>query len=101
MTILREAARDQSCVRCGAEDGTVVGAHYTGARRLDYGGGFGRKVSDVCIAHLCARCHYEMDNLSRNKEQKWEHSEEFQHLILKTLIRLWDQGVITASKRSR
>jgi hypothetical protein len=98
---LRDAARDQSCVRCGAHDGTVVGAHYTGARRLAFGGGLGRKVHDLCIAHLCAKCHSEMDCTSRDKETKWEHSEEFLFLILLTQLRLWEQGVITASKPSR
>lgn len=92
MSALREAARDQSCIRCGVQDGTVVGAHYTGVRRQSYGGGLGAKVHDLCIAALCARCHREMDTTSRNKADRWNHSEEFQHLILRTLIRLWDSG---------
>jgi hypothetical protein len=94
-TTLRDAARDQSCVRCGAHDGTVVGAHYTGAR------GLGRKVHDLCIAHLCSACHAFMDREHRSKVNKWEHSEEFLYLILLTQLRLWEQGVITASKPSR
>ncbi len=57
MSKLREAARDQPCIRCGRQDGTTVGAHYTGVRRLELGGGFGRKVHDMAMAHLCAECH--------------------------------------------
>lgn len=90
---LREAAAGQSCVRCGGSEG-VVGCHYTGARRLAYGGGFGVKVHDFLIAHLCADCHREMDQLSRNKDDKYEHSEEFLHLIALTWVRLFHKGVI-------
>ena len=95
MSKLREAARDQSCVRCGKQDGTVVLAHYTGARRMHYGGGFGIKCRDIFGAHLCGECHQWMDQLSRDKSRKWEHSEEFQHFILLTIKRLQDQGVLT------
>lgn len=91
---LRSLAKDQSCIRCGANDGTVVGAHYTGIRRGAYGGGLGKKAHDICIAHLCMGCHTLMDYGSRCKDEKWLHSEEFQHLILLTLIRLWKQGKI-------
>jgi hypothetical protein len=89
---LRAAARDQSCVRCGREDGTVVLAHYTGARRLALGGGFGIKVHDLAGAHLCSACHAEMDTWSREKGTKWLHSEEFLYLCVKTAIRLFEQG---------
>jgi len=88
---LRQLAEGQSCVRCGSDNG-VVGAHYTGVRREAYGGGFGRKVHDLCICHLCASCHRDVDTLSRDKAKKWEHSEEMQHSILLTLIRLYEQG---------
>lgn len=91
---LRDAAEGQSCVRCGKNDGTVCGAHYTGCRRLAYGGGMGIKVWDFLMAHLCARCHKEMDTASRDKHTAWEHSEEFLHLIALTLARLFDRGII-------
>jgi hypothetical protein len=90
---LRNAANGQSCVRCGGSDG-VVGCHYTGARRLAYGGGFGIKVHDFLIAHLCAACHRQMDQSSRDKARKYEHSEEFLHLVALTLIRLFHKGLI-------
>ena len=93
MTKLRQAARDQPCVRCGREDGTVVLAHYTGVRRLSYGGGFGMKVSDIIGAHLCGECHKHMDT-ERDKDNRWLHSEEFLHLCALTIKRLYAQGVI-------
>jgi hypothetical protein len=91
---LRNAAKDQSCVRCGCHDGTIVLCHYTGYRRHAYGGGLGIKVHDLVGAHLCFDCHQTMDTLSREKAKQIEHSESFQHYCLLTLLRLWDQGVI-------
>jgi len=91
---LRNAARDQSCVACGAQDGTVVLAHYFGPRRHAYGGGMGRKGNDLIAAHLCARCHLEMDTSSRDKLKRWEWSELFLHYCALTLIRLHKQGVL-------
>lgn len=89
---LRAKAQGQRCVRCGREHESVVLCHYTGVRRLMYGGGYGIKVKDLTGAHLCAECHSYMDTLSRSKEHKWEHSEEFLHYVMLTILRLADQG---------
>ena len=86
MTNLRKAARGRECVRCGADDGTVVLAHYFGPRRHEYGGGMGRKGHDAVGAHLCSRCHQHMDTLSRDKANKWLLSEEFLHYCALTWI---------------
>lgn len=94
---LRDAARDQVCVRCGNPIG-VVGCHYTGVRRLSYGGGYGQKVHDFLIADLCPGCHLYMDQLSRDKSKKWEHSEEFQHYIILTIERRFVQGLIVVGR---
>lgn len=85
---LRQLARDESCVRCGTQDGSVVLAHYTGMRRLSYGGGFGIKVHDAIGAHLCRACHEYMDRVSRSKSRAVEHSEEFLHLCALTWMRI-------------
>lgn|SRR5581483_258107 len=95
---LREAAKGQTCVRCGISDGTIVGCHYTGVRRGAYGGGMSIKCHDLVVAHLCARCHKWMDQLSRDKEDRWLHSEEFQHCVLMTVIRLFTQGFLQLGK---
>lgn len=97
---LRDAARDSTCVRCGVRDESVVGAHYTGVRRGSYGGGLGRKVHDFCIADLCGGCHEYMDRLSRDKEGRWGHSEEFQHYVLLTLANRFEAGVIRVAHKS-
>jgi len=94
MSKLRNAAEGQSCVRCGANDGTVVLAHYFGFRRHSYGGGMSRKGHDAVGAHLCGTCHKLMDTTLRSKELKVDHSEEFLHLIALTVIRLFNLGIV-------
>lgn len=91
---LLAAANGAACVKCGRKDGTVVAAHYFGPRRGTYGGGLGIKVHDFLVAHLCGKCHLEMDQLSRDKNHRWEHSEEFLHYIALTLHRCFDDGTI-------
>lgn len=90
---LRDASEGQLCVRCGKTEG-VVGAHYTGCRRLAYGGGLGKKVHDFLTADLCPVCHQYMDTLSRDKDRAFLHSEEFLHFIVLTLERRFVQGAV-------
>ena len=94
---LLDAAKDQVCVNCGAKDGTVVAAHYTGLRSHRFGKGTGHKPHDLCIADLCHRCHYRFDVASDRGsfDKKVDQSEQFLFLIIQTLIRRIDQGVIT------
>lgn len=98
---LTESANGRSCVRCGAQDGTVVGAHYTGARRGDFGGGYGIKVHDYMLAHLCGSCHELMDRLWReaskedDERKKWLHSEEFLRLVALTWERWFNDGTLS------
>lgn len=94
---LLEAAKDQACINCGAKDGTVVAAHYTGLRSHRFGKGTGHKPHDLCIADLCHRCHYRFDVASDRGsfDKKVDHSEQFLFLTIQTLIRRVDQGVIT------
>lgn len=94
MTPWRAFAKGQACVRCGCRDGTVVLAHYCGPRRHAYGGGLSRKGHDCVGAWLCRRCHELMDTLSRDKEGRWLHSEEFLHLCALTWIQMVEQGLV-------
>lgn len=94
MSKLRDSAKGQSCVACGANDGTVVLAHYFGPRRHAYGGGMSHKGHDAVGALLCARDHELMDRLARDKNAKWEHSELFLHYCALTWIRWIEQGVV-------
>ena len=94
---LLRASRDQVCVRCGKTNG-VVGAHYTGVRRLKLGGGYGIKVHDFLTADLCQECHTYMDTLSREKEKRYGHSEEFFYYIALTWERRFLHGTIVVSR---
>jgi len=88
---LRKFAKDQSCVACGARDGTVVLAHYFGPRRHSYGGGMSRKGHDAVGAHLCATCHADMDTNLRMKADRWLTSEIFLHYCALTWIRVVEE----------
>jgi hypothetical protein len=65
---LLDAARGQSCVLCGTQDGTVVACHLPGSK---YGmaAGWGLKTHDWLTAHLCHHCHYEIDGIGRQDFQ--------------------------------
>lgn len=93
---LLDGARDQACVNCGARDGTVVAAHYTGLRSSLLGKGTGHKPHDLCVADLCHKCHYSFDVAGGGKsfEQKIDKSEQFLFNIIKTIMRRVDQGVV-------
>lgn len=97
---LLASANGKSCVRCGRKIDGVVACHYTGVRRDLFGGGFGIKVSDLIHARLCQECHLYMDTLSRNKDMKYDHSEEFLTLCALTLIQLVNEGVLVVSGRN-
>lgn len=90
---LRDSANGETCIvpGCGCTAG-VVWCHYSGVRRGAYGGGLGAKVHDLIGAQMCQTHHYEMDTGNRDKEKRWDNSEQFQHYILLTLIRLYEQG---------
>lgn len=94
-----DAARDQACVNCGASDGTVVAAHYTGLRSQALGKGTGHKPHDICVADLCFKCHSHFDvNFDGSTlEKRIDKSEQFLYLIMQTLLRRIDQGVISVS----
>jgi len=95
---LLAASRDQCCVRCGNTEG-VVGAHYTGVRRLQLGGGYGIKVHDFLTADLCQACHGYMDTISREKEKRYGHSEEFFYYIALTWERRFLQGTVVVARK--
>jgi ribosomal protein S27AE len=94
-----QAAKDQSCVNCGAADGTVVAAHYQGMRSHSFGKGTGHKVGDLFVADLCNSCHssfdgHQMGNHPDRLMRKIDQSEQFLFLVLKTIERRVAQGVL-------
>lgn len=49
--------KDRPCAACGAEDGTVVGAHM----RWHEFSGMGRKPDDALVVPLCFECHADQE----------------------------------------
>lgn len=78
-------ANGQACVRCGACDGTVVGAHYCGIYADEFGRGGGVKVADNMVADLCQRCHAELDDYSTGNDDA--RALEFWRCIFRTQAR--------------
>ena len=84
---LRKAARDQSCVNCGAEDGTTVMAHLAWPGIAERG--MGHKCHDFWSAHLCHRCHTAADSGAFHADFFWRTQ-----MVARTIARLFDKGVI-------
>lgn len=80
------------CVRCGADDGTIVPAHYSGDLQGLLGKGMGSKCTDAATAALCYNCHTYMDQYKDGNTV--ERSEEFLLLIVLTHELLFKQGLI-------
>jgi hypothetical protein len=55
---LTQSAKHESCVACGADDGTIVWAH---SNEQAHGKGMGIKAHDLFGAYLCNRCHTQYD----------------------------------------
>lgn len=85
---IRESARGQECVLCGAQDGTVVWAHLNG---IFAGKGFGIKAHDGLGAHLCYRCHTHYDGQAGGLGRDERRQMGFEACV-KTLARLFDAG---------
>ena len=84
---LMRNAREIPCQHCGADDGTVCGAH------TNWGGGKGRgvKASDNLIASLCFDCHAELDQgKTLTKEQR---QDMWQNAHIKTVHKLVELGL--------
>jgi hypothetical protein len=84
---LKLAAKDESCISCGANDGTVVLAH------RNEGKGMGIKAPDYWALDLCATCHREYDqgsSMTRSEKRAW-----FNLLYPKQVERWIKKGLIT------
>jgi ferredoxin len=64
---LMEMYRTIPCQNCGADDGTVCGAH---SNLAEHGKGRGIKASDEYCASLCNRCHVWLDQGPAPKAEK-------------------------------
>lgn len=80
------------CVRCGADDGTIVGAHYSGGLQHILGKGASSKVTDAAVASLCYSCHTHMDSYKDGNTV--DRSEEFLLLVVLTHELLLKQNLL-------
>lgn len=55
---LTQSAKNEACVACGADDGTIVWAH---SNEQKHGKGMGIKSHDLFGAYLCMACHHNYD----------------------------------------
>lgn len=98
MSKLRDAANGQSCVRCNADDGTIVLCHYSGSWQHKFGKGMRIKGADIAGADLCSTCHKFFDEYESRAgaSEGWKiaRSEEFLAACLLTVIRRIQQGII-------
>lgn len=81
---LLELMRECPCASCGAEDGTVVAAHFNDIEFKS----LGMKSPDWAVCALCHRCHGEYDQ--GRSMQKWERKEFWLRCFLKTQGHLWE-----------
>ena len=63
---LLSLAKDSPCQMCGSY-GTTVSAH---SNLLEHGKSMGRKADDSFHAHLCMKCHSEIDQGGGSYEDK-------------------------------
>jgi len=101
---LTEAAKGQTCIRCGSEDGTVCARHYNGFRAYGLGKGRGIKCGDLFVADFCQACD---DLFSEANYGEWpggaksaERSEEFLYWVAKTIERRYRDGVLRTGRKS-
>lgn len=86
---LLKLARDQECVSCGANDGTVVWAH---SNLLEHGKGRGLKAHDCMGMLLCSICHHQLD-----QGFLWDKAEKRERTLMwiaKTHLKLWQEGLV-------
>jgi hypothetical protein len=91
---LLDLARDQACVMCGAQDGTVVAAH---SNLQEHGKGMGLKAHDGMAAWLCHRCHSQLDQ--GKAMTKHEKNVYMLQAICRTYMHMWDQQLIEVVRK--
>lgn len=82
-----DAARDQPCVSCRKNDGTIVACHLT----VPGMSGVSQKMPDFAVADCCSACHWNFDS------GPWKHDYEHKmRCMIRTIQRRLEQGVLNA-----
>lgn len=83
---LRSAANGESCINCGARDGTVVLAH------RNEGKGMAIKSPDYWALDLCAACHAAYD---QGRQMGREERRRFFNDLYPAQVRRWfEKGLL-------
>jgi hypothetical protein len=83
---LRDSARDETCVNCGATDGTVVLAHLP---MMGIADGGSSKCDDFWAAFLCGICHSLADGSEKRRDVFWRSQ-----MVARTLRRLFQKRIL-------
>lgn len=87
-----QASRNRTCILCGADDGTIVRAHYQGIGSSRLGKGWSQKPHDFASADLCFKCHNDFDSYVQPNDK--DRGYDFLMLILETLARDFREEII-------
>lgn len=94
---LTQSAKHESCVSCGADNGTIVWAHSNSQR---HGKGMGIKAHDLFGAYLCYKCHAKYDSgdsrgmLLDSQHDTYNKSAWFREMWEKSMIIACEKGYI-------
>lgn len=85
---LKQSAKHESCVSCGADDGTIVWAHSNSQK---HGKGMGIKAHDLFGCYLCHKCHliYDIGHPSGYQTDK----------KLDWFLEMWERSMIIACEK--
>ena len=108
MSKLTDSAKGKTCIRCGADDGTVCARHYNGVRQHAYGKGMRQKCSDIATADFCSKCDdiftegstresvLKKTGIRVHWSDEWGRSEDFTFYITMSNIRRYENGELEA-----
>lgn len=85
---LRLVVRSLPCVDCGADNGTIVGAH------SNQGKGLSIKASDAGIMSLCHACHSRLDQPGLGALSQADRRDYEVRMNHRTLVALVESGIL-------
>lgn len=90
---LTQSAKNERCVSCGADDGTIVWAHSNSQK---HGKGMAIKAHDLFGAYLCHKCHSSYDG---GNHLGFEFENGFVFDNKRWFIEMWEKSLIIACNK--